>query len=182
VSERVLFVCTANQCRSPLAAALLRAHAPELTVESAGVQADGVSPATPSTIDAARMLHIDLRDHRSRRLDADMVRRADLVVGMERRHVREAALLDPGAFSRAFTLKELVRRGNAVPTRLPTESFGTWLARVQAGRRPIDLLGDSRDDDLEDPTADPLIDHGSTAHAIDDLVTRMVELAWPPRY
>jgi protein-tyrosine phosphatase len=178
VGERVLFVCTANQCRSPLAAALLTARAPALVVQSAGVQADGVSPATPSTIDAGRALHVDLQGHRTRRLDAAMVQAADLVVGMERQHVREAAILAPGAFARSFTLKELVRRGTAAGPRVPTETLPAWLGRVNSGRRPVDMLGTSRDDDLEDPTADPLIDHGGTARAIDELVASMVDLIW----
>jgi len=183
---RVLFVCTANQCRSPLGAALMRAQlqsrTPDVVVEvaSSGVSASAGSGATTPTIDAAAALRVDLSTHRSTRLDAAQVRAASLIIGMERRHVQETVLLDPSTFSRSFTLKELVRRGRAVGRRGYRESLADWTARVSAGRRPVDLLTASRDDDIDDPTTNPLIDHLSTAIEIDDLVATVVELIWNP--
>jgi protein-tyrosine phosphatase len=180
----ILLVCTANQCRSPLAAAALRTRLvqrdPAVIVESAGLGPDGF-PATPPTVDAAAILGLDLSTHRSRRVDASLVGQAELVVGMERRHVREVVVLDPPSFPRAFTLKELVRRGSEVGSRAPEESLAAWLERLNTGRRPTDLLGSSRDDDIADPTVDPLADYDVTAREVDDLVRRFVELAFPPR-
>jgi protein-tyrosine phosphatase len=184
--SRVLFVCSANQCRSPLGAALLqaqlRARAPDVVVQvtSAGVAASAGTGATTPTIDAAAALRVDLRTHQSIRLDAAHVRAANVIIGMERRHVQEAVLLDPSAFSRSFTLKELVRRGRAVGRRGYRESLAEWTSRVSAGRRPVDLLGASRDDDIEDPTTNPMVDHQSTAVEIDELVATVVELIWNP--
>jgi protein-tyrosine phosphatase len=183
---RVLFVCAANQCRSPLGAALLRAQlqarTPDVVVEvtSAGIAAMAGTGATTSTIDAAKTLRVDLTAHESTRLDGAQVRAASLIIGMERRHVQEAVLLDPSAFSRSFTLKELVRRGRAVGRRGYRESLADWTTRVSAGRRPVDLLGASRDDDIDDPTTNPMIDHQSTAIEIDELVATVVELIWNP--
>ena len=82
---------------------------------------------------------------------------------MERRHVREVVVLDQRAWSRAFTLKELVRRASEVGPRASEESLAEWLQRVNAGRRPADLLGQSRDDDVADPTTDPLADYDAMA-------------------
>jgi protein-tyrosine phosphatase len=183
---RVLFVCTANQCRSPLGAALLRAQlrarTPDVIVEvaSSGVAASAGTGATTPTIDAAAALRVDLTTHRSTRLDAAQVRAASIIIGMERRHVQEAVLLDPSAFSRSFTLKELVRRGRAVGRRGYRESLADWTTRVSAGRRPVDLLGASREDDIDDPTTNPMVDHHSTAIEIDELVGTVVELIWNP--
>jgi protein-tyrosine phosphatase len=178
----ILVVCTANQCRSPLAAAMLRARlfsrAVDETVESAGLGESGY-PATSPTIEVAARAGYDLSDHRSTRIAADQIARADLVLGMERRHVREAVALHPGAWPRAFTLRELVRRGDAVGPRARHEDLASWLGRVHAGRRPTDMLGAGRDDDVADPTGDPLADYDSTARALDDLVTRVVALGWP---
>jgi len=182
----VLFVCTANRCRSPLGEALLRAQlqarTPDVVVDvsSAGVSAVAGTTATSPTIDAAAALRVDLSAHRSVRLDAAQVRAANLVIGMERRHVQEAVLLDPSAFTRSFTLKELVRRGRAVGRRGYREPVAAWTSRVSAGRRPIDLLGSSRDDDIDDPTTNPKVAHQSTALEIDDLVGTVVELIWNP--
>jgi protein-tyrosine phosphatase len=180
----ILLVCTANQCRSPLAAAALRtrlAHRdPAVTVESAGLGAEGF-PATPPTVDAAAALGLDLSTHRSRRVDASLVGRAELLVGMERSHVREIVVLDRRSLPRAFTLKELVRRGSDIGSRAPNESLAAWLERVNRGRRATDLLGSSPDDDVADPTVDLLADYDVTAREVDDLVRRFVELAFPRR-
>jgi protein-tyrosine phosphatase len=178
----ILVVCTANQCRSPFTAALLRAHlAPRdaaLTVESVGLGASGF-PATSATIDAARAFGLDLTQHRSRELDAAAAADADLVIGMERTHVREVVVLDPRAWARAFTLKELVRRGAAIGPRQRDESLADWLQRASDGRRPADMLGDSREDDVADPTTDPLADYDAMAREVEELVRQLVDLAWP---
>jgi protein-tyrosine phosphatase len=144
------------------------------------VAATAGTGATTPTIDAAAALRVDLRRHESTRLDAQQVRAANLVIGMERRHVQEAVVLDPSAFSRSFTLKELVRRGRAIGRRGYRESLADWTARVSAGRRPVDLLGASRDDDIDDPTTNAMVDHQSTAIEIDELVATVVELIWNP--
>jgi hypothetical protein len=79
------------------------------------------------------------------------LQRADLVLGMERAHVRHAVLLEPEAWPRTFTLKELVRRGEELGSRPPVESPGAWLARAHEGRDRPDMLGDSLLDDVADP-------------------------------
>ena len=179
----ILVLCTANQCRSPLVAASLRARLadrdPRRMVESAGLGASGY-PATPPTVDAARAFDLDLTQHRSRQVDAAIVGDADLIVGMERQHIREAVVLDQRVWSRAFTLKELVRRAGPVGQRAPGESLDEWLHRVGEGRRPVDLLGQSQEDDVADPTTDPLADYTTMAREIDTLVRELVDLAWPP--
>jgi hypothetical protein len=83
------------------------------------------------------------------------LQRADLVLGMERAHVRHSVLLEPEAWPRAFTLKELVRRGAELGPRPPVESPGAWLARAHEGRDRPDLLGDSPLDDVADPYGGP---------------------------
>jgi protein-tyrosine phosphatase len=189
VTDRVgghfLVVCTANQCRSPLAAAILQARCDslelEILVDSAGVQAVPGIPATPPTVDAAASLGLDLSDHRSQAITPELVRSADLVVVMERRHVQEVVLATPEAFGRTFTLKELVRRGSEIGPRDPGETFDSWLARVHEGRRPADLLGASDDDDIADPTGRVLADHRSTASELDALIAALLELLVPER-
>ena len=112
----MLVVCTANQCRSPLAGGLLvreaRLHDLPVDVLSAGIATTAGRPATPSTIDAADAIGVELRAHRSRPLDRGLVAAADLFVGMERLHVREAVVLEPAVWRRAFTLPDLVRRAD----------------------------------------------------------------------
>jgi low molecular weight protein-tyrosine phosphatase len=180
---RFLVVCTANQCRSPLAAAILQTHCDALelgvAVDSAGAAAEAGHPATLSTLQAAGGLGLDLSGHRSAPLTPELVAGADLVVTMERRHVQDVVLVDPNAFARTFTLKELVRRGNDAGARANGERFDEWLARVHAGRRPADLLGMSADDDVEDPSGNALADHRTTAAELDALIAALFELLVP---
>jgi protein-tyrosine phosphatase len=88
----VLMVCHGNICRSPYAEVALRAALPDpfrerIRVVSAGFLA-GERPAPAVAIEVAARRGRDLRAHRSRALDADLVRGADLVVVMEPRQAR----------------------------------------------------------------------------------------------
>jgi protein-tyrosine phosphatase len=150
----------------------------DLPVSSAGLLGEQ-QPATEATSDVAREFDLDLSRHESRQLAPSLVRNANLVIGMERRHVREAVLLDPGAWPRTFTLKEIVRRAESLGARSDGEAFDEWVQRVHSGRKPSALLGTSADDDVEDPTGRPFADHGTTARELSDLVARLAELAWP---
>ena len=173
----IVLLCTGNVCRSPMAEVLLRerlrAAGVAATVSSAGTWRAG-EPASGGSLRAMQARGMDLSDHRSRLLDRDAVDGADLVVGMAREHVREVAVLVPELFGRTFTLKELVRRGEAAGPAVGT--LDEWVDRVGAGRRPTDLLGDSPDDDVADPIglADP--EYERTAAEIEDLVDRLVAL------
>src|SRR5262249_37231864 len=142
-------------------------------VESAGLGPSGF-PATAPTCDAAAGIGMDLSTHTSRRVDREMVARADLVITLEPRHTRETALLDARAWPRTFTLKELVRRADAVGPRDEGESLAEWVDRIHAGRQHRDVLGASLDDDVSDPTVDPLADYDAMVRDVDDLVGRLV--------
>lgn len=181
--DRVLVVCSANQCRSPLAGALLVREVAfrglPVEVLTAGVSTTAGRPATSGTVEAAADLGIDLRSHASRPVDRDLLAGADLVIGMERLHVREAVVLEPAVWRRAFTLPDLVRRAEATGVRPAGEPLRTWLEFLSAGRDRMALMGASTDDDVRDPTNDRSVDHRYTAELLDDLVRRLVTLAWP---
>jgi protein-tyrosine phosphatase len=181
-APRVLVVCTANRCRSPLAAALLRASLVTrralAQVDTAGLGEPGF-PATDETVRVAARRGLDLDEHRSQQLARDLIAPADLVLAMERLHVRQVVLTVPSAWPNTFTLKELVRRGEAVGPRPAGASLTTWIARVHEGRQRRDLLGASPLDDLSDPTGGTLTEHEDTARELEDLLERLVGLAWP---
>ena len=80
---------------------------------------------------------------------------------------------------RAFTLKELVRRGEMIGPRAPGESIEAWLARAHSGRNRADLLGSSSEDDVEDPIGLSRSAYEKTADELADLVDRLVDLLWP---
>src|SRR4029077_9934640 len=110
----VLVVCTGNVCRSPMAegflrAALERRFGPDAPrVSSAGTAGWEGSSAMPESVQAAAERGVDIAGHAARRLDAQMLGEADLVVCMAAEHRDAVGSMDPGAAARAFTLKELV--------------------------------------------------------------------------
>lgn len=180
--ERVLVMCTANQCRSPLGAALLRRRIAErgvaVEVLSAGLGESG-RPATAPTVAAAAAVGLDLRGHRSRTVSAELLAGADLLVTMERMHVREAVVLHPDVWRTAFTLPDLVRRAEKVEPRPAGESLRIYCGILGAGRDRSAMMGASAEDDVRDPTTDLEVDHDSTVAELDDLVIRMVARLWP---
>jgi len=88
MAKRILFVCTGNTCRSPMAVALLRHMAPHLNLEirSAGTAASPGAPASPVAIEAMHEVNVDLSDHRSSSLDGYMLEEADIIFCMAERH------------------------------------------------------------------------------------------------
>jgi protein-tyrosine phosphatase len=173
----VLLICTGNQCRSPMAAGLLRhrlaAAGSSATVRSAGLLGDGV-PATGHAVAVLARRGVDISDHRSRRLTREAIVDADLVIGMARHHVREAILLDPSALSRTFTLRDLVRRASAAPPRRRDEPMATWLRRLDPARRHADLVGEAGADDIADPIGQPRDAYEACATEIEILVDALV--------
>ena len=80
----VLFVCTGNTCRSPLAEAIARSLAAgEIVASSAGWAAPDGGEAATHAVSVARQAGIDLSGHRTRRLTEDMVAEADLVLALD---------------------------------------------------------------------------------------------------
>ncbi len=175
-------LCTANVCRSPVGAALLSRALAERGVP-AQVRSAGRLPGgwrtTPENIEVMLLRGIDLSDHRSTETTPALVERSDLVLGMAREHVRDALALDPDAWLRVFTLKELVRRGSEIGARPAGEPLRRWLARAARARDDLELLGAAADDDVPDPMGQSIDRYEDTADEIADLVDRLVDLAWP---
>ncbi len=98
----ILFVCSGNTCRSPLAEAISRrmfdvAGRSDITVSSAGTQAWDGSSASDGSILVGLERGLDLSGHRSRMLTAEIVEGSDLVLAMSDQHVARVKELSPGA-------------------------------------------------------------------------------------
>jgi RpiB/LacA/LacB family sugar-phosphate isomerase len=107
--KTILFICTGNVCRSPMAEALFRRAATgrgEFRALSAGLGALDGQPPTAHSVEAMRKLGVDISEQRSRMLTADLVRQADYIFGMTHSHVDTVALLYPAAAEKTFLLRE----------------------------------------------------------------------------
>jgi protein-tyrosine phosphatase len=118
---RVLFVCTANHCRSPIAEQLLAHDAAEAfggsdawLVESAGIDIPGHWPLHEyaAAVLAERLPVV--ADHRSASLDTPTIRLANLVLTATRRHRSSVVSSVPAAIGRTFTILQFARLCDAV--------------------------------------------------------------------
>ena len=146
-------------------------------VASAGVLQAG-QRASAHGVDILGARGLDMTAHRSRTMSRELLSSADLLIGMAREHVREAVVLDSALWPRTFTLKELVRRGEAVGPRRADESLAGWLARVAEGRRISELTGSSSADDVADPIGGPRSAYERMTTELDGLIDRLVAVAF----
>jgi glycine hydroxymethyltransferase len=107
--KTVLFICTGNVCRSPMAEGIFRAAVRgrgDFRVVSAGLGAMDGQPPSPYAVQAVKELGIDISGQRSRMLTPELVEDADLIFGMTHSHIDTVGLLYPHAIEKTFLLRE----------------------------------------------------------------------------
>jgi len=152
---RVLMVCTANLCRSPYAAMrlqdeLVRNGIRGVAVTSAGTRAQlgSLMPAKLLKIMARRGITAD--EHRSRPIDCDLIRSADVVLTAATVHRREVARLVPSARPKLFNLRQFARLLEHISPAVIDQLTVAELVQVCGGARG--LGGPVADDeDIDDP-------------------------------
>ncbi|WP_329318630.1 arsenate reductase/protein-tyrosine-phosphatase family protein [Streptomyces sp. NBC_01262] len=170
---RVLMVCTGNLHRSPLAERLLTARlgspGKTLRVGSAGTAARAGTPMDPVAAALLAELGGDPCGAVARRLTAELVEDADLVLGAATEHRDAAVRMSPAwALRRAFTLREfarLLRAEDAAGVTEPAER-ASELVRGAGSRRGAEGRGE--DDDVADP-------YGAPEHAARSCAGRIAE-------
>lgn len=152
----VLVMCTANRCRSPLAAALVARAAQrrgdDIEVRSSGTHAVDGEPAMRESIAVGDELGVDISGHLSQALTLELGLWADLVVCMESDQATDVAGRFPGSARHTFLLRELADRPMEAD-----EEWQQWLARNADGRTMRDLMVRGRD--IDDPVGRPLGRH-----------------------
>lgn len=139
----ILFVCTGNICRSPMAVALFRrlvrpeASGEDWRIESAGTWAtDGLPPSRNGRLVLASM-DMDISDHRSRRVTGELLEEFDLILTMEAGHKEALRIEFPDLAGRIYMLSEMAGEQNDIedPIGGPKEDY-------EAAAREIEhLLG-----------------------------------------
>ena len=147
----VLFVCTANICRSPMAMGLLRVKVKgeenDWRIDSSGVWAQKGYPVAQFTLEVLKARGIDLDNYASKSLTVEMIQEFNLILTMERNQQEALHYAFPQYTGKIFMLSQMVGKKN----------------------------------DIADPVGGPLADFESTAQVIEQIIdkgfTRIRKLA-----
>lgn len=169
----ILFVCTGNVCRSPMAEYFLRWEAERrglrINVRSSGTHAWSGRAAT---IEGRRVMAdhgVPLDEHRTLELDRRLMEWADLVIGMSREHARDVARAYPEAAGRTYTMKAFLE---LLPSLPPYEDTESWL---QEAARLRDSSSAPADQDIDDPIGERQEAYRRVAAEIRDLTERFAD-------
>ena len=110
MAHTILFICTGNICRSPMAEGLFKnlvdQNKADLIVKSAGVGAQNGQPPSENAIRAMQDLDIDISPERSVMMTAALASEADMIIGMTHGHIEMVNLMFPHTAEKTFLLRE----------------------------------------------------------------------------
>ncbi len=106
----VLFVCTGNTCRSPMAEELAddsagrSTHLKDMSFQSAGTFACEGTPASSEAVEVMAEVGLDIDKHRAQQFDRELAQWADIILAMEARHIEEMEAMAPDQEDKMHTL------------------------------------------------------------------------------
>jgi protein-tyrosine-phosphatase len=111
VLKKLLFVCSGNTCRSPLAEGIAKRLFPQslnedIDISSAGSSAMEGFHASDPAVQVASKHGIDLSKHKTRLLSRSLVKQADLIVTMASKHRQTVGILEPSALEHTYLLTD----------------------------------------------------------------------------
>jgi len=176
---RVLFVCTANICRSPMAAALFAKSAH-------GHQASDAYSASAGFLEGGRPVHesvrklldergIDVTRKKSQKLSADIVDHADVILTMTSEHARGVVSRFPRSISDVYTLRHF---GSVVAPRSRAQTTRQWLDQTNAANRRA-YLGDDVLLDIPDPIGHDFKVFSGLATELENSIGWIMDCAYP---
>ena len=189
---RLLMVCHANLCRSPMAERLshrslelrLGKAAKTIDVSGAGTHARADQPMHPLAVEVLREHGADDTGFRSRRLTEELVTRADLVLTATRQQRAASVGFNPAAVRRTFTIRQFGRYAKAVPAgtfspcRPPEQQLRKLVDEMSVVRGKLPVAAPEADD-LPDPVNLPIDAFRRCAAEIQSVVDVMLGLIAP---
>ncbi|MBI9045835.1 MAG: hypothetical protein JEZ06_15190 [Anaerolineaceae bacterium] len=145
IKNSVLFICTANQIRSPIAEELFKEaigkgnkHIHNWQIDSAGTWAKQGLHAIPEAVNAMQETGRNIQAHRSRRVSREMLNRYQLILTMETGHKEALQIEFPDLAKRIFTLGEMSDTYLSIPDpigkgieeyRITIEEINFWIQK-----------------------------------------------------
>lgn len=183
---RVLVVCTANHCRSPIGQQLLARAADDRfgdgawLVDSAGTNIPGPWPIHEHAATVLAQRLGEVTPHTSQPLSAAVIGAADLILTASRRQRGIVVKAVPAAIGRTFTIRQFARLSDAVAPLAPgagpadPADQGRWLVtEAKLARSTLQPVpGD--EEDLPDPMGGPLADFEVCADRLQDTIDRIL--------
>lgn len=115
MSLKLLFVCTGNTCRSPMAEGLARGlFGQDAIVSSAGIDAWEGQTASPYAIEAIKERGLDLSSHRARRVSSALLEEADLILPMTKAQEERLCSLFPEFKDKIKSLGDWAGQGSDI--------------------------------------------------------------------
>ncbi len=116
-SFNIMFVCTGNTCRSPMAEAALRklikdSGVDDIEVYSSGAGAFDGQPASRFAVEVVKLWDVDLSAHRSQALTKSLIDQSDLILALAATHYNTILGISPEAFDRTYLLKSFPEPGD----------------------------------------------------------------------
>lgn len=186
---RILFVCTGNICRSPMAEGIARAWiensrpglSDSIELSSAGVSGLDGRQATQEAIAAMRRRGIDISSHRARSLGRNMVGESDLLLVMEESQLLLVERLQAQPTTPAFLLLELALTAKkaleegVLPAGAPYTSLERLVELASGPGEPRAARPESGPLEVFDPVGMPLEVYIRCASLMDEPVTDILE-------